>query len=115
MTLEQYNRIAELAEQGKTGIEIVAAINEEAQAKEEPEAKDVKEKDPQPEAKEKDPETESAIMKQLEALDARISKMQETFHAVNIMNSSQPEINVKDSKDILAECFAGYAEKEKGE
>lgn len=122
MTIEQYNRIAELAEQGKTGIEIVATINEESKQSKEPEGKTEPEKkepegktEPEPKT---EPETEEKIelLKRIDALDKRLAKMQETFHAVNIMNSSQPEAPTKGSKDILAEVFAGYTDAhEKGE
>lgn len=114
MTIEQYNKITELAEQGKTGIEIVAAINAEAQAKEEPEAKDEKQATPTPEPK-PEPTKEEQLLTKIAELDTRIAKMQETFHAVNIMNSKQPETTTKGSKDILAEVFAGYTEADKGE
>lgn len=113
MTIEQYNKITELAEQGKTGIEIVAAINAEAQAKEPEEAKTpapVEATDPDPE-----PTKEEQLLTKIAELDTRIAKMQETFHAVNIMNSKQPETPTKGSKDILAEVFAGYTEADKGE
>ena len=112
MTIEQYNKITELAEQGKTGIEIVAAINAEAQAKDEPEAKTEPQatEDPKPE-----PTKEEQLLTKIAELDTRIAKMQETFHAVNIMNSKQPETPTKGSKDILAEVFAGYTEADKGE
>lgn len=113
MTIEQYNKITELAEQGKTGIEIVAAINAEAQAKEEPEAK-TPEPTPTPDPK-PEPTKEEQLLTKIAELDTRIAKMQETFHAVNIMNSKQPETPTKGSKDILAEVFAGYTEADKGE
>lgn len=108
MTLEQYNRITELAEQGKTGIEIVATINKEAEHKPEelkPEPEPEKTPEPTPE-----PTKEELLLTKIAELDTRIAKMQETIHAVNIMNSEQPETTHKTSQDILAEVFAGYTD-----
>ena len=116
MTIEQYNRIAELAKEGKTGIEIVSTINAESKSKEEgndanegkEESKEGKEED-----KQKDKQ-EAELFSRLDNLQKQLTTMQETFHAVNIMNSSQPD-TTEGSADILAKVFAGYTDGHKGE
>ena len=126
MTIEQYNRIAELAKEGKTGIEIVSTINAESKSKEEgndanegkEESKEGNEgKEESKEGKEEDKQKdkqEAELFSRLDNLQKQLTTMQETFHAVNIMNSSQPD-TTEGSADILAKVFAGYTDGHKGE
>lgn len=108
MTIDQYNQIMKLAEEGKTGIEIVKAVNE-ATPTPEPEATQEPEATPTPEAT-----PEQLLTDRIKALDDRITKLTETFHAVNIMNSAQPTENKQTVNDILGEVFAGVTQAEGG-
>ena len=109
MDVGTYERIMELAKEGKTGLEIVAQINEETKPNPEPEKKlEPEKKEPEPEKKE--PTPEELLLARMDALDKRITELTETTHALNIMNSKQPESPVQSSTEILGALFAGYTE-----
>ena len=105
MTLEQYESIMKLAAEGKTGIEIVKAVNEATPAEA------LKETTPEAapaEVPTTDHEKESQILEMMHNLDKRITTLQETMHAVNIINSSQPAGDKDtDPNAILENLFKG--------
>lgn len=115
MDVGTYERIMELAKEGKTGLEIVAQINEEMKPEPESERNPEPENNPEPEKKE--PFTahelnpvQTELLARMEVLDKRITELTETTHALNIMNSKQPESPVQSSTEILGALFAGYTE-----
>lgn len=120
MTGDKYNTIVELAKQGLSGIEIVNAINAVDKGNDGNESNDAgiddkKNKDGDNSKDENtlskndnfnDDDKTSQIINMMKTLELRINTLSETFNAINILNSEQPENKVT-SADILGEVFGG--------